>query len=159
MNVLHELHSDVVALAVEHKSKLQKYIRLALYIVIGVQCFLCLERCSSGADITGCTTLTIDEDMLYGNNPIEATSKVIINPRDCNRKRPYSPMVGIGLKLLLQPWILFNYLIHGLGFLLFNLLNCLVWLIEGLMWMFWCFPKVMLSYWDWRSSTTQSVLY
>ena len=84
MYVLHRLHSDFLSLGYQYSKEIY-FLRRTLYFMIALQCFMCLTRCSD-SHISAIKTLTIDEGLLHGHDPIIATPKVVIIPGDSRCK-------------------------------------------------------------------------
>ena len=145
MHIIHQMHSDVLSLGHQYAREIH-LIRRVLYFIIAIQCFICLNRCSD-SHISAIKTLTIDEALLHGNDPIIATSKVVIIPGDMRCKSSslisyVSPILGLMIKLLTKPLYLLAYIFHGFGFILKNFFGICVWLNESIMSQFWCYPEV-----------------
>ena len=128
MHLAHRVHSDLLSLAKQYPKEV-RLLKKALYVVIAIQCFVCLTRCSD-SHISAIKTLTINEDLLHGDDPITATSKVVIIPGDQSCKTRN----GIG-------WIFSNFLCF-FGFLFSNFLGLFVWMLECCLSKLWCYPKV-----------------
>jgi hypothetical protein len=145
MHLIHRMHSDIVSLARQNEKEFV-LLRKTLYFLIAIQCFICLSRCSD-SHISAIKTLTIDESLLYGKDPIIATSKVVIIPGGlhCKSKSLFSylsPFLGLMIKILTKPLYFLAYLFHGIGWIFSNFFGLFVWLLESVMSTFWCYPKV-----------------
>jgi len=143
MHVIHRLHSDFLSLGYQYAKEIHLF-RRVLYFMIALQCFICLSRCSE-SHISAIKTLTIDENLLHGNDPIVATSKVVIIPGDSRCKSRslisyVSPILGLGIKLLTKPLYLLAYLFHGFGYMLKHFFGGFVWILESALSQFWCYP-------------------
>ena len=125
---MHQVHSDLLSLAKQHPKEV-RWLNKAMYAVIALHCFICLTRCSD-SHISAIKTLTINEDLLHGREPITATSKVVIIPGDqCCRTRN-----GIG-------WMFSNF-ICIFGTVFSNFFGMFVWNLEYCLSKLWCYPKV-----------------
>ena len=130
MHLAHQIHSTILSLAKQYPKEL-RWLKKALYVVIALQCFLCLQRCSD-SHVSAINTVTINEDVLHGRQPITATSKIVITPGD-QRCKPSNVSHGIG-------W-LFSNIICMFGSLASNFFGIFVWMLECCLSKLWCYPK------------------